>query len=85
MNNNLFFFVWIPLASPREHTATTLKSTQKNHYWENKLKITLKEAAPAQKQFFGGGGIQGTSSVAYGVIDSNFFKFSCFGRWVLSP
>lgn len=34
MNNNLFFFVWIPLASPREHTATTLKSTQKNHYWE---------------------------------------------------
>lgn len=45
MNNNLFFFVWIPLASPREHTATTLKSTQKNHYWENKLKITLKEAA----------------------------------------
>lgn len=32
-------------------------------------------SSTAQKQFFGGGGIQGTSSVAYGVIASNFFKF----------
>lgn len=44
------------LLSPRELIATTLKSTQKNHCWENKLKITPKEAVPSQKQFFGGRG-----------------------------
>ena len=87
--NHLFFFfpVWIPLPSPREHTATTLKSTQKNHYWENKLKITPREAVPAQRQFLGGGGVQGSSSVASGVMDSNFKSGVALGggSWPPAP
>ena len=50
-----FFFVWILLLSPGKHAATTLKSTRKDHYWENKLKITPREAVPAPKLFLGGG------------------------------
>jgi hypothetical protein len=74
MNNSLPFpssFVWIRLPSPREHTATTLKFTQKNHYWENKLKITAEETAPAQKRFLRDGGERGNFLAAPGVIESN--------------
>lgn len=84
---SLFFFVWILLSSPRKHAATTLKSTRKYHYWENKLKITPREAVPAPKLFLGGGGVQEASAVASGVIDSNLKSGVALGggSWLPAP
>ena len=87
MNKPPPLFFWYGYCSPRKHAATTLKSTQKDHYWENKLKITPREAVPAPKLFFGGGGVQEASAVASRVVDSNLKSGVALGggSWPPAP
>lgn len=80
MNNNSLFCVCVDTVPVSQRVRSyNCEIHPKEPLVGKQAKNNPKEAAPAPKRFFGGGGVRGTSSVASGVMDSHFPVWGCCG------
>lgn len=86
MNNNSLFCVCVDTVPVSQRVRSyNCEIHPKEPLVGKQAKNNPKEAAPAPKRFFGGGGVRGTSSVASGVMDSHFPVWGCCGGGGLFP